>query len=263
MTGLPFVYAFWAGRPGAVAGRRRAPSGGPRRGRRPSTTMPRGLLPGRPGAAGRRPRYLRDNIKYDSRRARGSRPDDGSTATRPELGSIAGGTPHDLTAFYADEHHAARATRCAAGGRVSAAEALELYRTRRRAARPARRRGPRAQASGRRRHLHHRPQHQLHERLRRPVQLLRVLPRRSDPRGLRARLRRDLPEDRRDDRARRRADAAAGRATTPICRSSGTRTVPRGQGALSGVQAARASPPEVIHLSRLSQLAGAATCSIA
>ena len=107
-------------------------------------------------------------------------------------------------------------------------------------ARPPRRHHPRPQASGADRHLHHRPQRQLHEHLRRALQLLRVLPDRRLERRLRARLRGDLPEDRRDDRRRRQSAAAAGRPQSrpadPVVRGS----VPRGQVALSGVQAARA-----------------------
>ena len=77
-TGLPFVYAFWAGRHGARRRRRRrrrcsrrAIAGvahtGRDRARRTSPTRPSG----RPSAA----RYLRDNIKYSSGRrgARGAR----------------------------------------------------------------------------------------------------------------------------------------------------------------------------------------------
>ena len=123
------------------------------------------------------------------------------------------------------------------------------------AARPARRRHPRPQASRARRHLHHRPQRQLHERLRRALQLLRVLPAGRIGRGLRARVRRDLPQDRRDHRARRRAAAAAGRPQPGPAAGVVRGSVPRGEGsAIRTFRLHALSPPEVIHLSRLSQL---------
>ena len=59
-------------------------------------------------------------------------------------------------------------------------------------------------------------------------------------RGLRARLRGDLPEDRRDDRARRRAAAAAGRPQSRSADRVVRGPVPRGEAALPVVQAARA-----------------------
>ena len=98
------------------------------------------------------------------------------------------------------------------------------------APRAARRRHSRAQASRRHRHLHHRPQRQLHERLRRALQLLRVLSAGRLGRRLRARLRGDLQEDRRDDRARRRAAAAAGRAQSRSAARVVRGSVPRREG---------------------------------
>ena len=79
----------------------------------------------------------------------------------------------------------------------------------------ARRRGrPRAprEASARRRHVHRRPQHQLHERLRRRLRLLRVLPAAEARRRVDALVRADRRQDRRGQGARRRADPHAGRA---------------------------------------------------
>ena len=65
MTGLPFVWAFWAGRPGVLsAGRRRRRSSEARDARRGRVGRDRGRLlrAGARRAAARR--YLRDNIQY-------------------------------------------------------------------------------------------------------------------------------------------------------------------------------------------------------
>ena len=61
-------------------------------------------------------------------------------------------------------------------------------------------------------HLHHRPEHQLHQRLRGRLRFLRVLSASQARRRLRAALRGDRPQDRRVQGHRRRADPAAGRA---------------------------------------------------
>ena len=60
-------------------------------------------------------------------------------------------------------------------------------------------------------HLQHRPQHQLHQRLRGRLRLLRLLPQERRRRRLRPAARGALPEDRGDDRPGRRPDPAAGR----------------------------------------------------
>ena len=60
--------------------------------------------------------------------------------------------------------------------------------------------------------LHHRPQHQLHQRLRRRLRVLRVLPTAQAQRGLRAELRADRRQDRRVQGDRRRPDSPPGRA---------------------------------------------------
>src|SRR5439155_688265 len=62
-----------------------------------------------------------------------------------------------------------------------------------------------------RRHLHRRPEHQLHQRVRRGLQVLRVLPAAQAPRGVRALVRGDRPEDRRGEGPGRRPDPDAGR----------------------------------------------------
>ena len=72
-------------------------------------------------------------------------------------------------------------------------------------ARAARRRGALAPAPRARRHLHHRPQHQLHERLHRPVRLLRLLPRPALEGGLRPH---EGASSRRRSRRRSRSAAA-------------------------------------------------------
>src|SRR5437773_512280 len=68
-----------------------------------------------------------------------------------------------------------------------------------------------AAASGERGHLHHRPEHQLHERLRRGLQILRLLPAAEARRRLRALVRADRSQDRRAEGAGRRADPHPGR----------------------------------------------------
>ena len=66
-------------------------------------------------------------------------------------------------------------------------------------------------ASRRSRDVHHRPQHQLHERVRRRLRVLRLLPAAEGPIGVRAVVRADRRQDRRMQGARRRPDPAAGR----------------------------------------------------
>ena len=63
-------------------------------------------------------------------------------------------------------------------------------------------------------HLQHRPQHQLHQRLRRGLRLLRLLPQERRRRRLRPAARGAVPEDRGDHRPRRRPDSHAGRQCT-------------------------------------------------
>ena len=65
LTGLPFIYAFWAGRPGAldpvdVEALRRARDEGVRH----SEELARDAFPGEPHRQALCARYLRDNIKY-------------------------------------------------------------------------------------------------------------------------------------------------------------------------------------------------------
>ena len=79
-----------------------------------------------------------------------------------------------------------------------------------------------------RRHLHHRPQHQLHERLHRPVRVLRLLPRPALEGGLPA-----LEGRSSRRRSRRRSRSAARRsccraACTPTSASSSTRSCSAG-----------------------------------
>ena len=89
------------------------------------------------------------------------------------------------------------------------------------------------------RHLHHRPQRQLHERLRRALQLLRVLSRRSGtPKGTSSGSTRSSARSTRPG-ARRRPAAAAGRSQPRPPARVVRGSVPGGQAALSGFQAAR------------------------
>ena len=145
------------------------------------------------------------------------------------------------------------AAKVAAGGRVDAAEALLLYRRGAdAAARPAGRRHPPAQAPVAGRHLHHRPQRQLHEHLRGALQLLRVLPRGRLDGRLRAGLRGDLPQDRRDHRRRRQPAAAAGRPQPRPAAGRGTRTCSAPiKAQYPDFKLHALSPPEVLHISRL------------
>ena len=65
-TGLPFVYAFWAGWPDALsAGRRRGAAARAGRGRgATSDDVARAYYPDDPGRQAVAQRYLRDNIQY-------------------------------------------------------------------------------------------------------------------------------------------------------------------------------------------------------
>jgi predicted solute-binding protein len=64
-TGLPFVFAFWAGRPGAVSGDDVAALQTARdAGVAASEAVSAAFFPGRPDHAARGARYLRDNVKY-------------------------------------------------------------------------------------------------------------------------------------------------------------------------------------------------------
>ena len=112
-----------------------------------------------------------------------------------------------------------------AGERLSREEGVALL-ARRRPARAghAGRRGAPAPAPRGPRHLHHRPQHQLHERVRGPVRVLRLLPRPAFEGGLPPLARSSSPR-----RSRRRSRWAATRscsraACTPTSASSSTRS---------------------------------------
>ena len=167
--------------------------------------------------------YLRDTLRYgfgdrEQRRSRAlpsSWPS--SSALRPP--AVRCGSSHEPTHSTSSR----RGSKAAAAS--SADEALHLYRHGADlVARADGRRRPPAQAPGRRRHLHHRPQRQLHERLRRALQLLRVLPPGRPRRGLRPR--RSTRSSGRSTRpSRSAATSCCCRAgTIRICRCSGTRT---------------------------------------
>jgi chorismate dehydratase len=65
MTGLPFVYAFWAGRPGVVHPEDTASLQQARdRGVAATATIGRQSFPGNPERAARADLYLRENVKY-------------------------------------------------------------------------------------------------------------------------------------------------------------------------------------------------------
>ena len=125
--------------------------------------------------------------------------------------------------------------------RISPDEALLLLRHETaddagRAGRP----GAPAQARRRRGDVHHRPQHQLHQRLQRLLQFLRVLPRTGLGRGLRAARGDDRAEDPRDLRAWRQSDPAAGRPQPSAQDRLLRRSVPPTEDHLSRPVAARA-----------------------
>ena len=66
MTGLPFVYAFWAGRPGRrrPGGCRGAAGGARQRARAQPLQLAGESFPDSPEKAARADRYLRENVKY-------------------------------------------------------------------------------------------------------------------------------------------------------------------------------------------------------
>lgn len=65
MTGLPFVYAFWAGRPGIVSAADAAALQQARdRGMMATAAIGRELFPDSPAKAALADRYLRENVKY-------------------------------------------------------------------------------------------------------------------------------------------------------------------------------------------------------
>ncbi len=113
----------------------------------------------------------------------------------------------------------------------------------------------RAQASRRRRHLHHRPQRQLHERLRRALQLLRVLPSGRARRGLRPR---------RSTRSSRRSTRPSRSAACQLLLQGGHNPDLPLQWYEDLFRAVKTrypdfklhalSPPEVVHLTRTSKL---------
>jgi predicted solute-binding protein len=66
MTGLPFVFAFWAGRPGAVApGDVTALNEARDRGLADPERVAARYFPGDPAKVRRGAEYLRENVKYD------------------------------------------------------------------------------------------------------------------------------------------------------------------------------------------------------
>ena len=136
---------------------------------------------------------------------------------------------------------AAIAEKVTRGERIDADEALDpLSRRQHLATGPPRGRHPCPPSSRTGGDLHHRPQRQLHERLRGALQLLRVLPHRRQSGRLRPLARRTVCQDRRDDQRRRQPVAAAGRAQPRHPDRVVRRPVPRRQGQLPDVQAARA-----------------------
>ncbi len=246
MTGLPFVYAAWTGRAGAIAadGVRTLQEAQAEGVRVVSRRSPRSTAGATPAQRGGPLAYLRDNMKY------GLGADEAAGLQLfLDYAADLGLAPRKRRHWNSSKpclslRRDARERPCEEGvgrrPRRSRRGARALSRRADAPARPPGRRDPRPQAPRAHRHLHHRSQRQLHERLRRALQLLRVLPARRIAGGLRARLRRDLPEDRRDDRRRRQPAAAAGRPQSRPADRVVRGSVPRRQGAVSDVQAARA-----------------------
>ena len=184
LTRLPFVWAFWAGRPGALSREAVAAlTARARRRRRRVRCDRRRLL--RPGACRARPGLLERQYPLHPRRAGRSRPSPLLRAGRGARHRRSRGSAGNLLRRAATRRHRGHRER-----RDSATGGETAERRPARPGRGARAVRPRADAAprtaGRRhagakaprphRHLHHRPQRQLHQRLRRPLQLLRVLP---------------------------------------------------------------------------------------
>ncbi len=190
-TGLPFVYAAWAGRPGAVgpddiailqqsladglggAGddRARLVGGARRRSRR----LP--ALPDRqhPLPAGRRGAVRAGDVLRPRARRR-------SCCRAPSARGCYESTRAHRRVGAGRRRRAVAIDRHAAGRRgrrrppVARGRAAPVRRRAGAGAGRRRRRAPPGAAPRRRGHVHHRPQRQLHQRLRHPVQVLQLLP---------------------------------------------------------------------------------------
>ena len=255
MTG-PAVRLGVLGRPARRARRRATsrPLGEAARGGRRSTrtTWPATYFAATPPARPSGPRYLRDNVGFRARRPRAGR----AAAVLPRRGG---------TGLAAASASRVPVTSCAdvrraAGERVLKTMSRDCDDDRRTCARrsaPAagsiRRRGARAVPRARRRTLLGQLADEVRARrhpdrivtyiIDRNVNYTNVCVARCNfcafyrpvgvGRRLRPRVRRDLPEDRRDDRARRRAAAAAGRPQPRPAARVVRGSVPRGEAALS------------------------------
>ena len=212
-TGLPMVFAVWAARATASRPRPARPRAGRRRRRRPRARRRRRegrrravRLPG--GLSGA---LLREApLPFRREGARGPRAVLRAAAQRRD-----GALPRCLRRFGSDLNVRWRSTsppaRSPRSSIACSRAAASRTRTPSAAAQPrpglGRPRGRRAahpQDRPGRGHVHRRPEHQLHERLRHRLRLLRVLPPAGRPEGgLRPPEARDLQEDRGDARARR------------------------------------------------------------
>ena len=121
-----------------------------------------------------------------------------------------------------------------AGERLTLAEGVALFDCKDlQCAGPGRRRRRAPPASGAVPHLQHRPQHQLHQRLRRGLRLLRLLPQEHRRRRLRPAARSALQEDRGNDRPGRRPGPAARRQPSDAEAGMVRGAAARSEGALS------------------------------
>jgi len=171
LTGLPFVYAFWAGRPGVLdAAQRENAAGCPRRRRGAAGRDCRGLLSRSPERQAVAARYLR--IILSTILERMSAP--GSKLFfryAAEAGVVPAAGPLNFYQWTIE----ALAGKVRAGGRVDApkrSSSIAAPRRRSSASSPTAFAPASTPAC---RDLHHRPERELHEHLRRQVQLLRVL----------------------------------------------------------------------------------------
>ena len=187
LTGLPFVFAVWAGR--ARRRRRRACARCSARSLRPRPRARSTRSPPTPAATASHPsarsRYLRDELCVPSRRRSASPAPTSSCARGRAAGLLAAGTRcvwSTRTSARRRRRPTPPRTRRATARACRAAEAARRIAGARRPLRARRRRrSPPPRAPPRRRgHLHHRSQHQLHERLHHRLPLLRLLPQPGD-----------------------------------------------------------------------------------
>ena len=218
-TGLPMVFAVWAA-PGAARGRdlelehalvasvrlarvraRDARLRGERRATaiRPASSRATSRSSATASARASAPASTRSSRWHATSASSTTCP---SSASRATGGSIVSAAVTDRRRTPTVARDSRECARRRAHHRRRRARAAALARPRRR--RPRRERAAQPEDRPRPRHLHRRPEHQLHERLRHGLRLLRLLPQPGrHARGLPAAEAGDLQEDRGDARDRR------------------------------------------------------------